>query len=230
MCDTCNSDYELSHDNTECNEIGVSETVKSQVISTQSVAGLSSFAAVISSSLNLSSPIGLWIIINQFQLLILILFFGVYIPKDVKDYILGMDFMSFSLNFILFDKMPFLKDIINLLDSEQNDARFIDIGANSGSSFVNNFSMIVIVILQAIIHLTYIPVYYIIKCKLPDDSNSKLNIVCNQIFYFFTFNSYVRIFLEANQFVLLTTCSEIYHMNFSTTAKLVSLNIAFAFA
>ena len=155
------------------------------------------------------------------------MFIGAFIPKDIKDYILGMEFMSFSFNFIPFDKIPILNSVIEWVDSQQEDNDLKDIGANSNSSFVNNFSLIIMIVLLIITHLAYLPVYYSCRNKLSEKQDSKLSKICNKIFYFLTLSVYVRMFLESNQFILLTTSSEIYNMDSSTNANLVSLNIAF---
>ena len=161
--DSNDEDSNGEDSSTESSNGEVSETISSQVTSTQSIVGLTGSAIIISSFLSFSSPIGIWLIINQFQLFYLLLFIGVFIPKDIKDFILGMEFMSFSLNFIPFNKLPFVEYVVKLIDSEQTDSNLKDIGAQSRSAFINNFGLIIFMLLLLILHLIYLLVYSLCK-------------------------------------------------------------------
>ena len=68
----------------------------SQIVLTWAIL-LSSFASLLS----FSSPNGIWIIFNQFQLILLIPIVGVNLPVDVLQSIVGFKFASFSLSFFL---------------------------------------------------------------------------------------------------------------------------------
>ena len=51
--------------------------------------------------MDMSSPVSIWMILNQMQLLILLTLLKCGLPKDVVDYILGNKFALFS-----FDMLP----------------------------------------------------------------------------------------------------------------------------
>ena len=51
--------------------------------------------------------------------------------------------------------------------------------------------------------------------------------ILQKLMVLFTFTLYIRVILETNQFILLSSVSEIYHFNFSGTKRIVSTSIAF---
>ena len=46
-----------------------------------------------------ASPQKLWVVLGQFQMFILLLLTSAYVPKNVADYLLGMDYAMFSFQF-----------------------------------------------------------------------------------------------------------------------------------
>ena len=63
-------------------------------------AGLSIFLIIIVSIFNISSPQGIWLIINQFQLYLLLFLTNAYLPPDIHEYLKGFEILLFAFKFI----------------------------------------------------------------------------------------------------------------------------------
>ena len=150
QCYKCSSDYELV--GTECIEI-MPEPIQNAQTATQSMIGTSMGVAVAISLMNMSSPIGLWSTINQFQMLILLLLTGAFIPQTVKRYMSGMDFVFLNFDFIPFLEVPFISDLFLWMNFEQTNSDLEDIGIGYGSIVANNISFFVILFLFIFLHL-----------------------------------------------------------------------------
>lgn len=90
-----------------------------------------------SSAATMSSPTGVYSIINQFQLYILLPMLPPYFPEKVGDFILGVDFSLLSLNFLPFKSIPFLEGGEDLIDYPQSEDYLEAIGLESMSSIMN---------------------------------------------------------------------------------------------
>ena len=109
-----------------------------------------------------SSPQGAWAIINQFQIIILLpLMFGSFNTK-VINYILSLEAALFSFNFIsVQDWVP--KNFIDTFDFHQPNEYLNIIELESGSTLINNLSLIFILTVCMIIHLLTGPIYLIFR-------------------------------------------------------------------
>ena len=86
------------------------EPIKQAQISTQSTIGASMGLAASVSLLNMSSPVGIWSIVNQFQMLLLLLLTGAFIPETVRQFLSGMDFALNIFGLIPFYKVPLISN------------------------------------------------------------------------------------------------------------------------
>jgi len=116
-----------------------------------------------SSLLSLTSPQSIWLIIGQFQLLMLLLLTGAYIPKFVADYLAGMDYTLFSFSFLKTDKWNFLLYFKSWFDYKQENVMLDFIGIKSGSTLINNLSLIFMFIIMMLLHAFVLAIYKIIK-------------------------------------------------------------------
>ena len=150
---------------TKTNDSSTSQT-SSVVI--QSIVGAVAGVTVVFSICNLSTPQGVWITMNQFQLILLLLLTNSHIPQSVVDYLSGLKATTCSLNFVPFKDIPGIKTIINWLDFglENNDLKHF--GLLSGSTFVNNFSLVWVVSLIAVVHLCFSLCHSKLKRKTKD--------------------------------------------------------------
>ena len=109
---------------------------------------------------SLSSPQGLWISVNQLQLILLLLLTGAYFPKQVVDYLESLKFALMSFTFIKFEDFLIFKDTIGYINFEIKtpDLKHFDI--NSGCTFHNSFSFTCIIVLIMMLHLVVLSVNY----------------------------------------------------------------------
>ena len=78
----------------------INDDVKVASYLTQALIALCAILWITTSILNLSSPQALWMIANQFQLMLLLPLTGAFIPEDVVYYFTGEGFLNFNFNFI----------------------------------------------------------------------------------------------------------------------------------
>ena len=83
----------------------------------QAAAAAAGGAAALFSFCNLSTPTGLWITMNQFQLILLLLLTKSSIPKSIVDYLSGLKATTCSFNFIPFKDIPWFYRLIEYLNS-----------------------------------------------------------------------------------------------------------------
>ena len=206
-------------------ESSVSQT--SSVV-TQSVVGAAAGATVVFSMCNLSTPQGVWITMNQFQLILLLLLTNSHIPQTIVDYLSGLKATTWSLNFVPFKDIPGVKTAIDWLDFglENNDLKHF--GLLSGCTFVNNFSLVWVVALIAAVHLWFSLCHSKLKRKTSD--RPKWRYLLSKVYQTFAFTIYLRLVLESNQFMLLSSLSELKTWHTTGTARIVSLWTAFAAA
>ena len=133
--------------------------------------------------------------INQFQILILLpLMFGNFNTK-VRNYIMSMDAALFSFSFIsIQDWIP--NELIDAFDFHQSNEYLDFLGAESGSTIVNNLSLFFILFVWMIIHLVVMPFYF--KYRKNDSRFAK---TIKSIWYFMTFSIYIRILIESYLFI-----------------------------
>ena len=201
------------------------ETPKTQSTMGQAVAGAAGGAAAVFSFWNLSSPQGLWITMNQFQLILLLLLTKSNIPKSIVDYLSGLKATTWSFNFIPFKDIPGLNALLNYLDFQLPDKELESFGIFSGSTLPNNFSLVWIMLIFAWFHGGFLMISRLIRDKL--NKTKKCRRWLEKTYQFFAFSLYLRILLEANQFLLISSLSELHEWKASNQSKIISLIFAF---
>ena len=191
----------------------------------QAVAGASGSITTLFSLWNASAPTGLWITMNQFQLILLLLLTKSNIPRSIVSYLSGLKATTWSFNFIPFKSIPGFDKMVNRFDFRLPDAELKYFGINSGSTFVTNFSLICIVLILIAIHSLFLLIYRLLKSKVK--SKTKWVKCLKKIFQFFAFSLYIRVMFEANVFLLLSSLSELYQWDTSNSSKIISLFFAF---
>ena len=111
------------------------------------------------SLMNMSSPVGVWSIINQFQMLMLLILTDAFIPLTVKHYLSGMEFALNFFGLIPFYKVPLIANLYSWMKFEQYNNNLYSIGVEDGSTSVNNLSFLIMLLLFGILH-TIIAVLY----------------------------------------------------------------------
>ena len=132
--------------------------------STQAAAGVGMGVSAGSSLLSMSSPAAIFIMINQFQLLLLLPLTGAYISDQVLFTITGMSMALFSFDFLKLEKIPTFNYLFDFLSIIQVNKNLEEIGIKSGNSLINLSKLFLIfVILRCNSILNY---YIIIFIKL----------------------------------------------------------------
>ena len=191
----------------------------------QAVAGAAGGASAIFSVWNISAPTGLWITMNQFQLIMLLLLTKSNIPRSIVSYLSGLKATTCSFNFIPFKDIPGIGKMANDLDFGLPDKDLSYFGIISGSTFTNNFSLICIILIFVAIHSIYLLIHKLLKRKVM--SKKKWVKWMEKTYQFFGFSFYIRVMFEANIFLLMSSFSELYNWNTSSTSKIISLLLAF---
>ena len=115
--------------------------------------------------------------------------------------------------------------MVNGLDFILPDVELKYFGINSGSTFANNFSLICIVLILIAIHSLFLLIHRLLIHKV---KSKKKWVKCLEITYqFFAFSLYIRVVFEANVFLLLSSLSELYNWDTSSSSKIISLFFAF---
>ncbi|CAI2379323.1 unnamed protein product [Moneuplotes crassus] len=218
-CKECKFGYNLKQGQCVKADAGAASTAA------QAAAGVAMALAAASSVVSMSSPVGMFSMINQLQLYILLPMLPPYFPAKVGDFILGMDFAFVSLDFIPTDDIPLVKEIKKLVSYPQSDEYLNEIGISSGSSIVNYLPMVVIIVLIGFLHLITTLIYVCIREHKP----GKCKKIIEKFFVFMTFNAYIRLIIQGFLFLMLSIVSEFKAFNISRTITIVSLVMCFMF-
>ena len=190
------------------------------------VLGVTGGISVTFSLCHCSSNQGLWITMDQYQLILLLLLTKSNISQSVVNYLDGLKRSTNFLNIIPFKDIPGVNKLISMLDFPLKNKNLEYFGVFSGSSFVNNFSLIWTILIIIIVHFIYLLIVKMLQNKIKSEKAIKL---FGKIKQLFAFSIYIRIMLEVNQFALLSTFEEIYEWDISTSSKIASLCISFIF-
>ena len=214
--------YQLSIDKLEWNRIGQSMSSQAKVIETISQAILTAavILSILASLMSLSSPNGLWIAFNQFQLILLIPIIGVTVPYDVIQSIVGFKFVSFSFSFLPTKYFWFIYDLQDKFKFEQSNSYFELLELSSTSTFYNFYVMLLIILCIFIFHSFFQILWLWIKKKINSEKFIKLLKWINAQF---NFNVYTRLFLESYLFLSLSLVNEVNIWNSSSINETVSL-------
>jgi hypothetical protein len=185
-----------------------------------SIAGIT----LIFSFCGMSSPQALWMSMNQYQLILLILLIGGHIPQSIILYLSSMKMTTCSFNFIPFKDIPCLKILIDWMDFSFEFKELDHFGIFSGSTFVNNFSLVCILAIIFIVDLCFSAVYK--KYPSPLKREKWFQKVYYKIYEIFKGVIYVRLLLEAYQFLIISCLSEIYNVEFGKSNESVSFLLA----
>ncbi|CAI2380942.1 unnamed protein product [Moneuplotes crassus] len=219
-CEACSDGYQSSDGQTLCSKVE-SPAENAPAGATQTATafiGASMIIAAASSALSFTSVNSIFCMMNSLQLAILLPLVPEYFSLKVLDFLNGMGFAMLSLDFIHLKDIPFVKTITNWVKYPQTDEYLEEIGMSSGSSLVNYFSLISLTILLVICHIC---VYLFTKCARKSE-REKCKKFFNKLFEFFTFNIYIRTFIQAFMFTILCTFSEMYSLNLKTTTVKIS--------
>ena len=239
-----NCDKWKSDDNTKCEQWSSTYYLSSGKCTDQSsllIFALSMMALVtviatavlelIGNLMNSTSMSSIWTMLNYLQLLVLLLLTRAFMPKDVVNFILNTSISMFVFNLTPFQNTSYFNLTEKWFDDDQSDKLLYKIGLTSGSSLINNYSFFWLLLWTVIGHLMLYIFSLIIKRVKTEGWLSwfikglKWSVIA--ILKILTFSTYIRIILESFQIMLISSISEIFNLNTSSSSKSYSLISAF---
>ena len=169
----------------------------------QTATGASISFGFLSAFLSGKSAQDAWAIINVIHLILVIPLIPQSMSRKVKSFITSNAFPTLSIYFLPFEVIkstPLIKD----LSFDQPDEYLRKLGWKSGSTLVNNITLLAMLFLFAIFHLVFCLLYCVTKSK-ENSFSSKVR----KAYRFFTFTPYIRTFIEIYLMTTLMLISEI---------------------
>ena len=183
-------------------------------------------AASLTSALTMSSPQGMWSVLNQFQTLTFLLLTRAYFPEETSGSFTGLSqITNFSFDFMPFPNLDFLSGFLSWFNLPTPGNISSKLGLKSGSTFFNNISLFLNILIVVFIHIIFIIVKRLLNKRL--DKRPIIKAIVERIYRLFTLWLYLRLIMEAYQFLLIWSWYEIYSFRSATNADIVSLAIAF---
>ena len=209
-----------------------SSTAKGVSITSQSVIGSTAVVVVALSVMNASSISSFWSMVNQVQLLFLLLLTRAFIPVDVEKVITGMKIALNLFQYLPFNKITIFDSLIENLDFNLSNQRYGSWNIESDSTGYNIYPLIWTTLIVFMFHIF---IWILLKLMPSANSQSWFSSILriwkrfqHRILLFLTFGYYIRVILEVNQFMLISSIYEIHNFDTSPTIKLVSFGIAVA--
>ena len=238
-CKTCKSQFSLkldpslsgnywvkqssssSNSSSSTNTSVSNNSYSSETTASQAIAGTAIGVSMVLSMWNLNVPQGLWMTLNQFQLILLLLFTKSNIPEKVVNYLSGLKGTTCSLNFIPFKDIPVIDQLMDSFDYNLRINELSYFGLFSGSTLVNNLSIVWVFIILAVFLIIIVIATPKVKAKL--SSKPKIIKIIDNIYQFFAFSIFIRLFMQSSQFIMIWSISEMYFWYDNGTYKILSI-------
>jgi hypothetical protein len=172
-------------------------------------------------SVSAGSYQGVWSMINQYQMLLLLPVLGTYLPRDVVSFLQGLDYSLFGANFPPFSSIYDSLSLQDNFDWEQPSEYLEAIGIESQCVVVNQFKSMLILILFGVIHLSVAGMILLSKRYL-----KFINKTASKAFDVFTFGVYIRMFIEGFMLLYLAAMKELYEHDTQSAPKIISYIIS----
>ena len=157
----------------------------------------------------------------------LLLLIRSFIPNDVKTVIKGSKFTLNISEYIPFKQIRLYESFISMFGYKLNDSQLNLLDLNSDSTTYNILSLTILIFAISLFHSLVFILYKLCFNNSSERRNSWLtktsNWIVNKTFKILTFGLYIRIILEMTQLLLIVSVHEVYHFEFSETAKIISL-------
>ena len=182
------------------------------------------------SLLNLSSMTSLWGMANQAQIFLLLLLTRAYIPIDLQNIITSTKFELNIASYINFQSFGFFGSILGEFNFKLSDQSLDSLNIKSDSSIFNISPTIILALMIVPLHLL-VAIFY--KLLPKDEPKGRWKLIkklakkfIKRFFLILTFGWYIRYIFETNQYILISSINEIYHINKSEPKKIISLIFA----
>jgi hypothetical protein len=213
-CQECSSGYSLSAGKWVSDMIGAAGAVAKAALAIGVLA-------------NIASPQGSYSMINQFQIFLLMPLTDAYFPQEVITFLTSIDFTMFSFSFLPIKNLPLVNTLFELIDFDQTDSYYDQIGLESGSTFINHYTLFVVYGAIGIAHVT---MYFVNRNAKKVKNQTWIHRAIQKTFDFMTFNIYIRMFIEAYLLILVSSLKEPFYFGGpDRSTKTISLMLNFVF-
>ena len=165
--------------------------------------GIGAILGLLSALLGGNSAQDTWSIVHFMQLVMILPLVAKFMKGKAEEFIVANAFSTLSiypLPIETIESIPLIRD----LSFDQPDEYLRNLGLSSGSTFVNNFILLSILFILAIVHFLSCLLYLWTRNK-----EGKFSSMVLKVYRFFTFTFYIRIFILIYMFTLLMVVSEI---------------------
>ena len=219
-----NSGYQLSSGS--WSYIEATYVAKSLSITTTSATATATAMGTAASIFNFASAVSLWSMINQMQLFFFLLMTGQYIPKDVETVIVGNKFCLYPFDYFQFKSITFTNYITEYFDFATSDTTLNLAGISSGSSIVNVYSLAITLAIFVVHHIVVsilIKIQTLHWAKFQDKIAFRfIKWITTKLFVYLSFGFYLRLWMETNQYLLMSSISEMHQFNNYNQSRILS--------
>ena len=220
----CNSGYQIYSSFDQWEAASTSSAIKTTQISTMACIISSALITTVIATLNFSSPQGLWIVLNSYQLLMLLLITGAYFPKEIADFFSGLKQVSFNYSFLPSFNIGTQNSNTSWFSFDLDNYYLEVIGMNSGSTIINLKGLFI-----TILGFVWLNAIFLVLYRLTSSlriKEGKFKTIMKYVFRYFTICAYLRLILQSNQFMLVCSAYEINLFNTQNESRKISLLIA----
>ncbi|CAI2365377.1 unnamed protein product [Moneuplotes crassus] len=195
----------------------------------QTQVGIAVGISVLNAVLVGTPPTSLWSLLNQLQMLLLLMLIDEYTPSDINEFLEGTAFVMFNFNFIPTADIPFIDIPIDWLDFGEPGEKIQNLGIESFSTFVNNFSLICAFILVTALHIVLKVIPWFKNKNHPNCVIRNIAIIRDKVIDIIFFVAYARLLLEAHETMVISSALEIREFDSSSASAIISHLISWVF-
>jgi len=184
----------------------------------QSTAGVTAATSVTAALTKAATPRSIWSLLNQLQMLILFLLIDTYIASDVRSFIIKQEFALFSFNFIPVIEIPYINYPAEWMEKAQEIEELELLGLESSRTFNNMYSLMCVILTSIVMHL-------LLRAS-PEFKWKWYKFLRLKMLEYYMNGYYVRLILGANEFMILSSVSEIKQFDLGNIQGIISFFFA----
>ena len=185
------------------------------------VVSLSGIVAL--NAFNLASTASLWSMVNQVQILFLLLLTRGFIPDAMQTVISGPDFAVNPFESISFLQTNNYGSCTDKLKFNLNDSSLAALNIESISTIYNLISFFATLAYAAFVHFMFYMLIIIVNKSKYDGKWARLvKSILTKAFEIMTFGYYIRLLMEMNEYIVVSSINEVYAFNTGETSQIIS--------
>ena len=172
---------------------------------------------------NLASTASLWSMVNQVQILFLLLLTQGFIPDAIQTVISGPDFAVNPFESISFLQTNNYGSWTDKLKFNLNESSLAALNIESISTIYNLISFFATLAYAAFVHFTFYMLKIIVNKSKYDGKWARLvKGLLTKAFEIMTFGYYIRLLMEMNEYIVVSSINEVYVFNTGETLQILS--------